>query len=124
MIWPFKKIPSSSVNAGRNERWPRFVHGNRAILCWIDPDRTKRLFLVARRDGTFSVDSWFFSEDKYEMCWIPNTQGKSLYDSEETAVREIHATNPWTRDVEPIAMNVAGDDGRGISSDGQECNEK
>ena len=43
--------------------------------------------------------SEFFSDEGFEHCWIPERAGGSFYDSEEIAVREIHADFPWSRDV-------------------------
>jgi hypothetical protein len=33
------------------------------------------------------------------MSWIQEDAGGSFYDSEETAISEIHSTYPWTKDV-------------------------
>ena len=43
----------------------------------------------------------FFSDDEYERCWLDDDRGSSFYDSEETAVHDIHGAFPWTRDVQP-----------------------
>jgi hypothetical protein len=43
--------------------------------------------------------SQFFSDEEFERCWIQENAGGSFYDSEEVAVREIHAAFPWSRDI-------------------------
>jgi hypothetical protein len=82
-----------------SDTWPIFIHGNVAVSRWTHPDGKRRVYLIARGDGLFSRCSEHFSNDEFEMCWISDDVGASVYDSEETAVREIHSTYPWSREV-------------------------
>ena len=68
---------------------------------WTHPGGKHRVFLVARQDGRFSKHSQVFSDDEFEMCWIQEDVGGSFYDSEDTAVAEIHASFPWSSELEP-----------------------
>ena len=76
--------------------WPTFVDGKRAICRWIHPDGKRRVFLLSRSDGLFARWSEYFSEEEFEMCWVADDMGGSFYDSQETAVREIHFAYPWS----------------------------
>jgi hypothetical protein len=104
MIWPFRK--KKSWPPERSDDWPTFVDGRSPIACWKHPDAKHRVFLVARPDGCFSKYAEFFSEDEFEMCWIQEDSGGSFFDSEETAIHEIHGQFPWSKDVEPERRNA------------------
>jgi len=101
MIWPFKKKSSVQWPPERSDAWPVFLDSMRATACWTNSDRTHRVFLIARADGTFSKHAEMFSDDEYEMCWIQEDAGGSFFDSEETAIHEIHGQIPWSKKVEP-----------------------
>jgi hypothetical protein len=45
--------------------------------------------------------SEYFSEDEFEMCWVADDMGGSFYDSQDTAVREIHSAYPWAASIRP-----------------------
>jgi hypothetical protein len=64
------------------------------------------VYLIARGDGLFSLCSEHLSHDDLEMYWIADDQGASIYDSEETAVREIHSRYPWSTEVSREARPV------------------
>ena len=66
---------------------------------WTHSDGKQRVYLIARHDGGFCYGSEHFSDDRSELCWIPEGAGGSIFGSEEIAVREIHADFPWSRDV-------------------------
>jgi hypothetical protein len=68
---------------------------------WSHPDGQYRVYLVARSDGLFCLWTEFWSDAEYEHCWLSDRMSNSIYDSEETAIREIHARFPWTRKQEP-----------------------
>ena len=68
-------------------------------MCWTHPDKKRRVFLLQRSDGGCNRLVEEFSDDEFEMCWIQVDRGGSFYDSEETAVREIHGDFPWTTEV-------------------------
>lgn len=99
MFWPFRKRVPSSASPISRDRWPSFVDGKRPLTCWTKPDKSLRVFMLLNEDGTFSQWSEYFSADPYEMCWIQCMPGASFYDCEETALREIHAQYPWSKDV-------------------------
>jgi hypothetical protein len=80
------------------DTWPKYVTG-RAICRWTHPDGKERIYLIARTDGWYSLGGMQFSDAEFERCWIPQGEGGSFFDCEETAVREIHAEWPWSRSV-------------------------
>ena len=84
------KIPDS---------WPSFADGRRALARWIHPNGKGRVFLVQRSDGHYSKYSEIFSEEEFEMCWLPEERSGSLYDSIETAEHNIAVEYPWTNEV-------------------------
>jgi hypothetical protein len=90
----------------RSDAWPQFVDGKKSIACWTHPDHDRRVFLICREDGTFSKLSQIFSHDEFENCWIPEDSGGSFFDSEETAIHEIHGQFPWSKDVEQERRNA------------------
>ena len=79
--------------------WPTFIHGNVAVCRWTHPDGQRRVYVISRGDGLFSRWSEHFSDHEDETNWISDDVGASVYDSEETAVREIHSVYPWSREV-------------------------
>jgi hypothetical protein len=86
--------------SGKNfDTWPLFIHGNVAVSRWTHPQRSARVYLIARGNGLFSRCSEHFSSDEFEGCWISDDIGASVYDSEETAVSEIHFAYPWPLQV-------------------------
>lgn len=101
MIWPFKNKNKEKWPPERSDAWPRYINGLEAIACWTNQEKTKRVFLIKKSDGTFSYDSQYFSDDEFEMCWILDGIGKSIYDSKEIAEKEIHGNFPWTKNIKP-----------------------
>jgi hypothetical protein len=59
-----------------------------------NPDRTRRVYIFRRSNGTFGFEEEYFSNDEYEMCWIPRS-GLSVFDSAETALREARDRLNW-----------------------------
>lgn len=104
MFWPFRKLTPGASSRETQGKWPAFTRGKCALGCWTKPDGMLRVFLVANEDGTFTSWTEYFSEDPYEMCWVDCTPGASFFDCEETAIREIHAEYPWSKDV-PMKRN-------------------
>jgi hypothetical protein len=60
-------------------------------------DGKKRVHIVRRANGFYGFDEEYFSEDLYEMCWIPLTSRRpfSICDSAETALREAKGRIVW-----------------------------
>src|ERR1035438_7515105 len=81
------------------DRWPKFIDSLVAVCRWTHPQGKQRVYLIARGDGLFGRWSEFFSDAEQEMCWIQSATGGSFYDTEETAVSEIHSAYPWSREV-------------------------
>jgi hypothetical protein len=81
-----------------HDYWPNYVAG-RAICRWTHPGGKERVYLISRADGLYSYGRMEFSDAEFENCWIPQGTGGSFFDSEEIAVREIHAACPWSLTV-------------------------
>ena len=80
------------------DTWPSYVAG-KAVCRWTHPCGKQRVYLIARADGLFCYGSMYFSEAEFERCWMPEVTGGSFFDSEDTAVREVHSAWPWSRTV-------------------------
>jgi hypothetical protein len=93
-LWFKKQRKAESIPT----TWSRFVMGA-AVCRWTHPDGKQRIYMVARNDGGFECGSEYYSDDEHEHCWIPQGSGGSIYGSEEIAVKEIHSSFPWSRDV-------------------------
>ncbi|MGE5111841.1 MAG: hypothetical protein ACM3JB_13350 [Acidobacteriaceae bacterium] len=87
-------------NSSSVDRWLTFV-GRQAFCRWTDVQKKRRIYLITLPDGFFTLWTGHFSDDALEMSWIDDTQGASYYDSEQTAIADIHARFPWSRDVAP-----------------------
>lgn len=87
------------MSSSANDNRPLFAYGHAAIARWTDPKGERRVYLIARSDGLFSFWGEYFSNDPEEMCWLPENVRGGKYDSEETAVKEIHAAYPWSRNL-------------------------
>lgn len=90
------------------DSWPSFVDGRVALARWVHPNGKNRVFLIRRGDGRFSKYSEQFSEEEFEMCWLPDERGGSLYDSIETAERNVVLEYPWTGEVKKEANQSVG----------------
>jgi len=65
-----------------------------------DKQRTRRVRIIRRADGTFSFLEEHWSSDSLEQVWIPQTSKRSLplCDSAETALREAQGRISWLAD--------------------------
>jgi hypothetical protein len=71
-----------------------------ANVCrWTSSDGIHRVYLIARHDGRFTCFSQRFSDAEFERCWVQESAGGSLFDSEEVALAEIRASFPWSKEV-------------------------
>jgi len=63
-----------------------------------DADRKQRIIIYRTHTGQFSYTQEYFSEDPYEMCWIPTGREMiGIYDTEEKAEIEARANIDWLR---------------------------
>ena len=63
-----------------------------------DTNRKQRVIIYLTDTGKFSYTLEYFSEDPYEMCWIPiGLEMIGIYDTEETAEIEARANMDWLR---------------------------
>jgi hypothetical protein len=87
------------TNINEIDDWADFAYGHVAIARWTDANGERRVYLIARSDGLFSYWGERFVKYPEEMYWIPDSVRAGKYDSEETAVREIYAAYPWSRNA-------------------------
>ena len=61
------------------------------------PDRGRRVTIFRRADGTFGFFEEYYSQDRFEDCWIPlfNRHTESYCDSLETVRREVYGRVAW-----------------------------
>ena len=82
-----------------NEDIPTFKH--RVInKAWIKADKTERVFVYKNDDGTWGHWGEYFSDHEAELCWCPNEMGGHFYDTEETAIKELHSSYPWSKEID------------------------
>lgn len=69
---------------------------------FIDASGKRRCTVFAGGDGTYSFLEEKFSDDPYEMCWLPVTWRRSqpICASFEIALREARGRVEWLREVE------------------------
>lgn len=62
-------------------------------------DGKRRVHIVDRGDGTYGYEEEHFSDDPFEMCWVPRRQFPlTICDSSQRAEREARAAVAWLRD--------------------------
>ena len=105
MIWPFRKNAVSRSERERCDAWPVFVDGKTPVRCWTRPDGDERVFLIRRREGTFTTEREYFSHEEFENCWS-GSGCSSIYDSADTATKELAVMYPWIKEVEPEAQDA------------------
>jgi hypothetical protein len=69
------------------------------------PDRTERVHIFRRESGTFGYEEVYFSNDEYEMCWVPRGS-LSVFDSAETALREERGRVSWLSTPEEMKQGL------------------
>jgi hypothetical protein len=59
-------------------------------------DQKKRVRIFVRESGTYYYEQDYFSEDEYEMCWVPLRQNPiGHYESQDIAAREAQGNIDW-----------------------------
>ncbi len=61
-----------------------------------DADRSRRVVIYKRDDGTFGIEQEYFSNEPRELCWIPRGgRTESFLDSLERAEAEARGRFEW-----------------------------
>ena len=78
---------------------------------FIDASGKRRCTVFACGDGTYSFLEEKFSDDQFEMCWLPVTWRRShpICVSFEIALREARGRFEWLREVEEAKTGTAPD---------------
>ena len=64
-----------------------------------DVERKRRVIIYQNDLGTFGYEQEYFSEDHFEMCWIPTGRKVvGFYDSAATAETEARANVDWLKE--------------------------
>ena len=64
-------------------------------------DRTRRVLIVKRKNGSFGYEEEYFSQDPMERCWCRYGQRPfSICDSVETALKEAEGRIEWLSSME------------------------
>jgi hypothetical protein len=68
-----------------------------------DSEKKRRVIIYRNNMGTFGYKQEYFSEDPFEMCWIPTGRDMvGFYDSQERAEIEARSNIDWLKDLESI----------------------
>ncbi len=68
---------------------------NKDIQTIYSDSKKQRVTVFQRDDETFGFLQEYFSEDEFEMCWVPIFTNWSYFDTEETALREVYGRVDW-----------------------------
>ena len=83
---------------------PTFTDNRVLKKVWVNHNNTERVFIFKNADGTWGLMSDYFSDYETEMCWCANDMGGHFYDSEQTAIKELKASYPWAKEIEPFTL--------------------
>ena len=68
----------------------------RVVKTLYSADRQRKVEIVEREDGTFTFNSFQFSHEPREMCWLLSAdRGFTLTDTAERAEAEARARFSW-----------------------------
>ena len=71
--------------------WHALPDGADIVRAYFNTDRTRRILIYRRKDGTFSYTDQTLLYDEYEQgyYWLGKDNELSFYDSEESVLRDI-----------------------------------
>lgn len=72
---------------------------SKIIRTIYDDARKRRVVIYQNENGQFSFAVEYFSEDEYEMCWLPISRNISFFCSLEVALREVYSRVEWLVDM-------------------------
>jgi hypothetical protein len=62
----------------------------------VEASGKRRLFILRRPDGAYTFEAQYWSDEPFEMCWIPRGERSvCICDSEEIAMREALDRVDW-----------------------------
>ncbi|NJM52174.1 MAG: hypothetical protein HC846_01550 [Blastocatellia bacterium] len=69
-----------------------------------DESQKRRVIIYRRESGTFYYEEEYFSDDPFEMCWIPTGRRViGFYDTKERAESEARANIYWLKTPEEFS---------------------
>ncbi len=71
--------------------WHALPDGADIVRAYFNTDRTRRILIYRRKDGTFSYTDQTLLYDEYEQgyYWLGKDNELSFYDREESVLRDI-----------------------------------
>ena len=87
-----------------SEDIPKFFDKRKLKLVWVNYELKERVFIYSTISGTWGMWGEEFSDHEAEMCWCGDDMGGHIYDSEQTAIKELKAAYPWARDMDPFVV--------------------
>ena len=71
--------------------WHALPDGADIVRAYFNTDRTRRILIYRRKDGTFSYTDQTLFYDEYEQgyYWLGKDNELSFYDREESVLRDI-----------------------------------
>ena len=82
------------------EEFPKTLGEATVTKVWLNSEGNEIVY-VYFKNNIWSFGFEYFSNHEYEMCWCSANEGARMYDSEETAIKELFANHPWSKEIEP-----------------------
>jgi hypothetical protein len=71
-----------------------------AVKELMSQDGTRKVQIFRRDDGSFGFESWRFSDEPLEGCWIPDGRyAEHVAPTQEIAEREARSRVDWLREA-------------------------
>lgn len=68
----------------------------------LDATGKRKVEIVQRADGSFGFSAWVFSDDPFEMCWIPSGRYSECFAPDaDRAESEARGRVDWLRQAGP-----------------------
>jgi len=83
-----------------NTEMAKYIDEGVVSKVWLNKNSKERVCIYSK-NGIWGIRYDYFSEHETEMCWCCENEGVHLYDSEETAIKELYASYPWAKEIHP-----------------------
>jgi hypothetical protein len=99
----FTKENPQSYNVDPKDKLPQYIDAQKIVALWGKVDFPKRAIIFKRENGTFEIETQYFSFDKYELAWISSEERfNHIYPDFETAKKELFSNYTWVKDCKQI----------------------
>ncbi|MES9901637.1 MAG: hypothetical protein ABW168_03010 [Sedimenticola sp.] len=87
-----------------SEDIPSFTDKRQLKMVWVNHRLNERAFIYQTTQGYWGMWGEYFSEHEAEMCWCGDDMGGHIFDSEDTATKELKAAHPWAKEIELLKV--------------------